>query len=121
MSYVYYNRNPQNKIEQDCVCRAISTALDIDYYDVERMLNQNARHYSCDAIVKSCYRSLLEQNFGLKSCFGNGRTVKQIAKQYPNRRIIMRIYAHLTCSLYGRIYDIFDCENEFVDEFWIVK
>lgn len=30
-TFVYYNRNPKNRLTSDCVVRAISTAMDIDY------------------------------------------------------------------------------------------
>lgn len=121
MNYIYYNRNPQNSIENDCVCRAISLALDINYYDVDYLLNKNSYNNSCDKLVKSCYRSLLENEFNLIGYLGHGKTVQQIAKRFKNKKVIMRIYAHLTCSLYGTVYDIFDCTNEKVDEYWIVR
>ena len=121
MNYTYYNRNPKNRMENDCVCRAISTALDIDYYEVKYLIYKNSKNNSCDALTKSCYRSLLENEFGLKSHFGRGRTVQEIAYHYPHNRVIMRVYAHLTCSLYGRPYDTFDCTGDIVDEYWVVE
>lgn len=120
MSYTYYNKNPHKNIENDCVCRAISTALNEDYYYIKDMLHKNSNKCDCDMLTKSCYRQLLEQYFGLKAYCGNGMTVKQIAYLYPYNNIIMRVYGHLTCSINGVIKDIFDCSNEIVDEFWIV-
>ena len=108
-------------MENDCVCRAISTALDIDYYEVKYLIYKNSKNNSCDALTKSCYRSLLENEFGLKSHFGRGRTVKEIAYRYPHNCVIMRVYAHLTCSLYGRPYDTFDCTGDIVDEYWVLR
>ena len=35
---MYYNRNPWKLDEEDCVCRAISAALDIKYVAVENLL-----------------------------------------------------------------------------------
>ena len=118
--YVYYNRNPHNINEEDCVCRAISTAMDMDYYDVADLLALNGESQSCDMLTKSCYRRVLERKFGLKSHYGNGKTVNEVARMYPYNRVIMRVYAHLTCSLYGKVYDTFDCTDEMVDEYWIV-
>ena len=34
MAYKYFNRNPNGYKIPDCVIRAISTALNINYYDV---------------------------------------------------------------------------------------
>lgn len=120
MDYTYYNKNPHKNIENDCVCRAISTALDRDYYEIEDLLYQNSNKCDCDMLTKSCYRKLLERHFGLKAHSGNGRTVEKIAYLYPYCNVIMRVYGHLTCSINGNLTDIFDCSHEIVDEFWIV-
>ena len=119
--FIYYNRNPQNKHKSDCVCRAISTAMDMDYYDVEDLLYKNSKYNSCDKLTKSCYRSLLENNFGLQSKYGRGKTVQEIASMYPHNRVIMRIYGHLTTSVNGESLDTFDCTQEIVDEYWVVR
>lgn len=91
------------------VCRAISTAMDMDYYDVANLLALNGESQSCDMLTKSCYIRVLERKFGLKSHYCNGKTVNEIARMYPDNRVIMRVCAHLTCSLYGKVYDTFDC------------
>ena len=33
--------------------------------------------------------------------------------------LIIRIKGHLTCSIFGKIPDIWDCSNEIVDCFWV--
>ena len=121
MNYTYYNRNPKNMHKSDCVCRAISTAMDMDYYEVEDLLYKNSKYQSCDTLTKSCYRNLLEKEFGLQSHYGRGRTVREIAHRYPHNRVIMRVYGHLTTSINGECLDTFDCTDEVVDEYWIVK
>ena len=120
--FIYYNRNPEGiDNADDCVCRAISTALDLDYYEIKRLLHKNSNYNSCDAILKSCYRHLLENDFGLKSHYGRGKTVAEIAHRYPHNNVIMRVYAHLTSSVCGNVYDLFDCTEEIVDEYWVVR
>ena len=119
-NYTYYNRNPQNMHKSDCVCRAISTAMDMDYYEVEDLLYKNSKYQSCDTLTKSCYRNLLEKEFGLQSHYGRGRTVREIAYRYPHNRVIMRVYGHLTTSVNGECLDTFDCTDEIVDEYWVI-
>ena len=119
-NYTYYNRNPQNMHKSDCVCRAISTAMDMDYYEVEDLLYKNSKYQSCDTLTKSCYRNLLEKEFGLKSHYGRGRTVQEIAYRYPHNRVIMRVCGHLTTSVNGECLDTFDCTDEIVDEYWVI-
>ena len=36
--YQFLNVNPLGEIEEDCVCRAISLALDKDYYKIQEKL-----------------------------------------------------------------------------------
>lgn len=119
--YKYYNRNPNNEIIGDCVVRAISTALDIGYYNVENMLIETSDYFNCDMLVKDCYGLLLEKKFRLPKINGKGRTVEEIVKQFPNNIIILRVNEHLTCAKYGIIYDIWDTSNEIVDVFWIIS
>ena len=123
MAYTYYNLNPLGSdVENDCVCRAISFALNQNYYEIEDLLYKNSQKCDCEALTKSCYRNLLEKHFGLFARRGYGRTVQQIANTFPNNRVIMRLNGHLTASDFGGIVkDIFDCSNEIVDEFWVVK
>lgn len=68
----------------------------------------------------SCYRNLLEKEFGLQSHYGRGRTVREIAYRYPHNRVIMRVYGHLTTSVNGECLDTFDCTDEIVDEYWVI-
>ena len=40
--------------------------------------------------------------------------------RYPDRKLIIRVEGHLTCSLYGVVTDIWDCSEELVDRYWVV-
>lgn len=48
-------------------------------------------------------------------------TVADISMKYKNYRVIIRIKAHLTSSIYGKIEDTWDCSDYFVDCFWLVQ
>ena len=120
IDYKFYNANPLGDIEQDCVCRAISKATEIDYYNIEKKLNAIGELFECEELCVCCYHHLLEKVFGLKQKFANGKTVREISKEFHDSRVIIRIKGHLTCSLYGVVYDIWDCTEEIADVFWIV-
>lgn len=120
VDYKFYNANPLGEIEQDCVCRAISTATEIPYQSIEQKLENIGELFECDELCVCCYHHLLEKVFGLKQKFANGKTVKQIAQEFKNYRVLIRIDGHLTCSLYGVVYDIWDCTDEKADIFWLV-
>ncbi len=119
--YRFYNANPLGELEQDCVCRAISTATKIDYRKIEHKLRLIGELFECEALCVCCYHHLLEAVFGLKPKFANGKSVGQIAKEHPNDILIIRIEGHLTMSKCGTVYDIWDCTQEPADIFWIVK
>ena len=121
-SYRYYNRNPDGRHLEDCVCRAISTATGLNYKAVDKLLAMTASCFVCDKLCVCCYHNLLEDILGYKryTCYNN-ETVEDIATRYPNDKVIIRIDAHLTSSIKGTIYDIWDCSQKEVDCYWIVK
>ena len=121
IDYKFYNANPLGEFEQDCVCRAISTATKIDYKRIEHKLQLIGDLFECDKLCVCCYHHLLEAVFGLKSKRANGKTVREVAKDYPNDTLIIRIEGHLTMSDCGTVYDIWDCTQEKADIFWVVK
>ncbi len=121
VDYRFYNANPLSNIESDCVCRAISRATRLDYYDVAEKLNLIANLFECEALCVCCYSHLLEKVFGFKQRFANGMTVAELADMYRNDILLIRINGHLTMSEYGNIYDIWDCRDEIADVYWIVK
>jgi hypothetical protein len=118
--FKFYNANPLGKIESDCVCRAISRAVKMPYKVVEEKLNAIGVLFECESLCVCCYHHLLENVFGLQKQFANGRTVKEIAKQFNNNIVIIRIQGHLTMSEFGVVYDLWDCTDEVADVFWLI-
>ena len=120
--YRYYNRRPDGAEIEDCVCRAISTATGLKYEAVENLLALTSCNYDCDKLSVDCYHNLLDGTLCYKqrTCKRN-ETVGELAERYRDKRLIIRINGHLTCSLYGTIVDIWDCTEKTVDVFWIVE
>lgn len=48
-------------------------------------------------------------------------TTEEIADKFCNEILLLRIEGHLTTSVKGTIYDIWDCSNEIVTDFWVIK
>lgn len=117
--YKYLNLNPMSKEENDCVCRAISLATHLPYKTVDRLLQLTGIALKCDELCPCCYHYLLEDIFSFNCYKGDGKTVKEIASDFKDTICIIRISGHLTCSVFGIIYDIWDCSNEICDRFWI--
>lgn len=120
--FLYYNANPSKKIEKDCVTRAIAVATKIPYKAVGELLKSTAEKNGCDELCVCCYHTLLEDTLGYEVKFPqNSKTVIEIAKQYRENVLIVRIKGHLTSCFYGTCVDIWDCTQEEVDCFWIVQ
>lgn len=119
--FAYHNINPLKKEEQDCVCRAISLAMNMDYKTIDRLLDIVSYYYNCDKLCLCCYHKLLEDIFTLPVRYCENReTVGEIAKQYPYNKLLIRIDGHLSTSMYGIVVDIWDCTNKLADCYWIV-
>jgi len=121
-NFVYYNVNPYRNVESDCVIRAISTATKLNYFAVENLLNLTSDVFNCDKLCLSCYHHLLDGILELPIIHCNNReTVDSVCQQYSNNVLIIRIEGHLTCSLYGKIVDLWNCGDELVTCFWVVE
>lgn len=119
--FIYYNANPKGDKIGDCVVRAISLALNIDYNIIGKMLLENSKRNECYVISIDCYSKLLEDEFKLKKFRSNKITVGALSKIFSKNTLLIRIKNHLTCSINGDIYDIWNPENEKVDVFWVVS
>jgi len=119
--YKYYNRNPNNDIKGDCVCKAISTATGLNYDAVDNLLELVAYLNNCSKLCICCYHKLLDDILCYErvDCF-NDETVEDISSKFHRDTLIVRIDGHLTSIIKGNILDIWDCSNEIVDCFWFV-
>ena len=119
-SYQYYNRNPDGKHLEDCVCRAISTATGLNYGAVDRLLSLTASCYRCDKLCVCCYHNLLEDILGYeRHMCRHGETVEDIVRKYPEDKLLIRIKAHLTSAIKGTILDIWDCSDRIMHKWWV--
>lgn len=118
--YIYYNANPTGDKLPDCVIRAISLSVGINYNVVIWMLEDIGDAFSCDELCVDCYSRLLTEVFCFEEYDGMGKAVEQIAEEHPYDIVLIRTRGHLTCSLSGVIFDIWDCSQEECDRYWIV-
>lgn len=118
--YKFLNVEPNNERLQDCVIRAITLATAIPYDDVVEMLYINGFENKCDEICLSCYEQLLE-HLGYVKRPANGLKTGEIAYLYNHKILLIRMEGHLTCSIDGCVYDIWNCTNEIADCYWIVE
>lgn len=119
--YRFYNRRPDGDLREDCVCRAISAATGLKYEAVEKLLALTAQECGCDKLNIHCYHNLLDGTLCYKRYNAHGATVGELSERYKDKRLIIRINGHLTCSLYGTVVDIWDCTKKRADVYWIIE
>ena len=89
---------------------------------MDNLLELTSKEYKCDKLCICCYDNLLEDILCYKRYDVNYKnTVSDIAFKYPRDKVLIRVNAHLTCSIRGTILDIWDCSEELVDCYWIVN
>lgn len=118
--FIYSNENPNGYHIPDCVIRAITKALGLEYYEVVRLLKKNADEFQCDCLNVQCYEKLLDVDFNLPHYKSFSKTAEEVANDYPNDILLLRMEGHLSVSVFGDIMDIWDCSNELITDFWIV-
>lgn len=119
--YKFLNLNPLGKREQDCVCRAISLALNEDYRCIEHKLELIGELFECEELCVCCYKHLLDYVYSLQRIEEyQGHTIEEFANHNPYGVFLVRVNGHLTCVIDNKIVDIWDCRNEIVDIVWKV-
>lgn len=120
MAYIYHNSNPNGYHIPDCVIRAISSATNISYFDVICMLHFNGMMFRCEDLNVRCYEKLLDKDLKLEHYVGNGKTAQEVANDFPENKLLLRMEGHLSYADRGNIYDIWDCSSEIITDFWVL-
>lgn len=124
--FKYYNAHPKGKVVGDCVKRAISKTADIDYMEVQRMLNQykkvsgakvfNDLHKNVEPIIEN---TLNGRKMSFPAVKGQPRmNGERFCEAYPKGKFILQMANHLTACVDGVIYDIWDCSEKCVYKAW---
>lgn len=101
--------------------RAIALASGYSYSEIRDKLYYVSQLLECDELCVCCYQHLLDNVFGYSRLPIKGtETVDEIALQYPNSVLLIRVKGHLTCVIHGDIYDIWDCGDEIADIVWVI-
>ena len=117
--YKYYNKNPLNRYEDDCVIRAISCATNKSWDYVYDYLSDLAQFEGTLLDKREFVRNYLDRNYQrLNNLEGS---VGYISSLYPDNILLITMDGHITCSKYGIIYDTFDCRDRQAETIWLVK
>lgn len=114
--WIQANPNPVNKLVDDCVIRAISIILDVDWLWVYDELYEIGRSMYDVEISNNVWPKLLKEE-GFKrhiipdtcpDCY----TVRQFCKDYQNGKYILATGSHVIAVIDGNYYDTWDSGDE---------
>ena len=117
--YKFYNENPTNRYEDDCVIRAISCATNKSWDYVYDYLSDIAQYEGTLFDKRDFVLNYLDRTY--KRLYNIEGTVGEISALFPYNTILITMSGHITCSKNGVIYDTFDCRNRQAEYVWIVK
>ena len=117
--YKFYNENPLNKYEDDCVVRAISCATGKSWDYVYDYLSDIAQYEGTLFDKRDFVINYLDRTYTrIKGISG---TVGYVAGLFPNNILLITMSGHIVCSKNGVIYDTFDCRERIAENVWIVR
>ena len=117
--YKFYNANAVNRIEDDCVIRAISCATGRSWDNVYDYLSDIAQYEGTLLDKRDFVRNYLDKTYRrLYDIYG---TVGEVSAMFPNNILLITMRGHIVCSKNGTIYDTFDCRDRQVEDVWLVS
>lgn len=119
--YQYLNVHPKGLIVGDCVKRAITTAAEMDYMEVQRELNRykkvtGAQSFNSDYNPHKYVENVLHaKKLSFPAEKGKKRmTAGEFSRTHPTGRYILNMAGHWSCCVNGIIYDTWDCSEKCV-------
>lgn len=117
--YKFHNNNALGLFENDCTVRAISTATGNSWDDTYKHLSNTARIQGTMMDDKDFIRDYLDEHY--ERIYNIPKTVGEVAGAHPNDILLITMNGHITCSMYGIIYDSFDCRERIAEYCWKIK
>ena len=123
MGYIEANPNPEGKIVDDCVVRALSIALDTDWETVYAKLSVLGLMYHDIMTANYIWAKMLEENgfrkFIIPDTCPNCYTIKQFAEDNPSGIYVLGTGQHAVVVKNGNYYDTFDSADYVPIYYWI--
>lgn len=126
MEFIKLNKNPKGWKTGDCVIRAISEALDVEWEEVFDDLYKIARKKCRTMDDKVVIEKYLQDKGFIREKMprhdDNSRyTVKELIDEQGEGKIMLIFVAHhLTCSVGDKLIDTWDCSYKSCGNYWAV-
>ena len=122
MSYVFRNPNPEGKLVDDCVIRALSIITGEDWETIYVKLSVLGLMYHDRMDANYVWGKYLEENgfrrYLIPDTCPNCYTVKQFALDYPNGKYLLGTGEHVIAVIDGNYLDTFDSGDYVPIYYW---
>lgn len=112
----YYNPNPKGKLTGDCVIRALSKALNEDWYSVYDDLCEEGKRAGDWGNTNSVWGAYLRRRgfdrYIIPNYCPNCYTLADFAQEHDRGTYIVATGTHVVCIKDGVIYDSWDSSRE---------
>lgn len=117
--YKFHNQNPLSLYTDDCTIRAISMAEGKTWDRTYDKLSDLAQEKGTllnnrDFIIE--YLDLRYRRVPV-----HGLTTGEVADLYKDHTVLITMPGHITVSIKGMVYDVFDCRSERAEYAWLVN
>lgn len=117
--YKFYNENPTNRFEDDCVVRSISCATGKSWDYVYDYLSDIAQYEGTLFDKRDFVINYLDRTYQrVPDIYGS---VGEISAMFPHNTVLITMRSHIVCSKNGVVYDTFDCRDRQAEYVWIVS
>ncbi len=115
--YHFYQPNEKDTKDEygDCVIRALTKALDLEWLQVFDELHPISREFQIPFNCRPCYEKYLSEvkhfeYHGISNRKGVKRpTVREFAKSHKTGKYVLRVAHHLVAVVDGVYWDTWDC------------
>lgn len=124
--FCYYNCNPHHKHTDDCVVRAIAAGTGDSWDKVLKDLTDCMLKEGYMFNTPELYGKYLKDNGWVKQkqpVKSNGKKVriKEFLKTFKGEAIIHAGAGHVSYVSEGKVWDIWNCEDEIIGNYWIYE
>lgn len=123
MAYVFVNTNPDGKIVDDCVIRAVGIALNMTWDETFNALADMGFHMknlpNADVVWGAFLRSMGFVKNHVPNICPDCYTVRDFAIDHPKGIYVIGTGTHAVCVIDGDYLDVFDSGDLPVSFFWV--
>jgi hypothetical protein len=122
--FCYYNCNPHSRRTEDCVIRAIASGTEDSWEGALKKLTKHMIKTGYMLSTPDLYGDYLTHHGWVHKAqprYGNHKTmkIKDFVKKFKGRAIIHVGDDHVSYIEDGKLWDIWNCEDEIIGEYWI--